>query len=184
MVIAIYGPNQSGRRANLWSEILRVRSWRLGTWVIGGDFNVVRFSDVRKGEDLNVQYRGQFNELIANLGLIEIPMTKYRYTCFSMREEPSMVKLDSVFVSSKWEIKFSLATAHPMRKSTSNHVPIKLDSGEVREKEQNIFSSLKSGGSSMRRYTKSLGKAGCNKQIRKMQLITFVLNFVNCAESS
>lgn len=46
---AVYGPNQSSRWSDLWSEILRVRSLRSGPWVIGGVFNVVKFLDEKNG---------------------------------------------------------------------------------------------------------------------------------------
>lgn len=53
--------------------------------------------------------RRQFNKLIANLGLIKIPMTECQYTWSSMRIKPNMAKLDRVFVSPEWKTKFSFA---------------------------------------------------------------------------
>lgn len=181
--MVVYGLNQSGHQADLWSEILRVRSWRSGPWIIGGDFNIVRFSDERKGRDLNNRDRGKFNELISNLGLIKIPMTEHRYTWSSMRVELSMAKLDRVFVFPEWKTKFSLATMHPMRRPTSDHVPIKLDSGKVK-KRKNESSGLKGGGWSIRRCTNLLDKAGGNEQTRKTQQITSVRNSEDCTKPS
>lgn len=44
----VYGPNRNDRRADLWNEIMMVRLRKLGPWVTGGDFNVVRFSEEKK----------------------------------------------------------------------------------------------------------------------------------------
>lgn len=71
---------------------------RSGPWVLGGDFNVIRFSDERKGGDNNVRDMNHFNDLVANLQLVEIPLTERRFTWTSMIENPSLVRLDRVFV--------------------------------------------------------------------------------------
>lgn len=50
-----------------------------------------------------------------------------------------MAKLDRVFVSSEWETKVSFATVNPIRRPSSDHVLIKLDSGKLRQKKKRIF---------------------------------------------
>lgn len=45
----VYGSNRSDQRVDLWNDFLRVRLENLEPWALGGDFNIVWFSDERKG---------------------------------------------------------------------------------------------------------------------------------------
>ena len=39
----VYGPNSKINRRILWNECLEFRSFALGSWILGGDFNVTHF---------------------------------------------------------------------------------------------------------------------------------------------
>lgn len=49
-------------------------------WVIGGNFNLVRFVEERRGGDTHHTDRQNFNELIDCLDLIDTHMSNQRYT--------------------------------------------------------------------------------------------------------
>lgn len=47
MVTVVYGPNRSEERTELWKEIKEVRSLYDKPWIIGGDFNIIRYGHKR-----------------------------------------------------------------------------------------------------------------------------------------
>jgi hypothetical protein len=49
MYSGVYGPNVDRERGLLWDELAGIRSWWGVPWVVGGDFNVVRFPSERFG---------------------------------------------------------------------------------------------------------------------------------------
>lgn len=65
----IYGPNSPKLRIDMWKEIRRIVEIVKHLWIIGGDFNVVRFVDDRLGGDRNNQKRATSIEVIYDLCL-------------------------------------------------------------------------------------------------------------------
>lgn len=49
VVILVYGPNHSSDNKAFWGELNQVAGLWSHPWVIGGDFNVIRFSHEKKG---------------------------------------------------------------------------------------------------------------------------------------
>lgn len=62
-----------------------------------------------------------------------------------------MAKLDRVLISRDWDNKFNLSYCESIARSTSDHVPICLHSGEEEDQRRKSQLDLKSGGWSMRR---------------------------------
>lgn len=58
----------------LWDEIREISLHNNFHWVIGGDFNVIRYAEECYGWDHNTQDRENFNGIISELGLIKIPL--------------------------------------------------------------------------------------------------------------
>lgn len=94
---------------------------------------MIRYEHERWGGDTNYRDREAFNNMIAGLGLIEIPITDRRFTWSNIRENLSLAKLDKVLVSTEWESKFNLSLCETLPRSTSDHVPICLHLGGIGE---------------------------------------------------
>lgn len=101
------------------------------SWVIGVDFNIVRFSEERLESDTNIGERVLFNELINITKLKEIPLYDRQYTWSNMRDNPSLAKLDRVLISQEWEDRYPLASVASLPRPMSDYVPICLSSGEL-----------------------------------------------------
>lgn len=80
LVTAVYGPNHSEFPKDCREEIGNLRLCHKLSWVIGGDFNIVRFSEERLGDNTNIGERALFNELINRAELKEIPLHDRQYT--------------------------------------------------------------------------------------------------------
>lgn len=50
IISSVYGPNDKGMRANLWSELDFIRCRWSEPWCLGGDWNVTRFPSERVGD--------------------------------------------------------------------------------------------------------------------------------------
>lgn len=106
-----------------------IRGWRNCPWVIGGDFNV-GFFDKQKGGDSNIRDRDEFNDLINEIWIIDVPLREHRYTWLSLREYPSLAKLNRVLILEEWESRFSLASTSTVMRPTLDHILVCLKTGE------------------------------------------------------
>lgn len=94
--------------------------------MLGGDFNVVRFNEERRGGDRNDNERSRFNGTIQQLQLMDLSIADRKYIWSSLHESPSLAKLDRILVSLEWESYFPLARVQLCHCLTSDHVPLKL----------------------------------------------------------
>lgn len=125
IITAIYGPNNRTTKVSLWEEITEIgQRWNL-PWVTG-DFNIVRFTEERGGGDTNVADGNQFNNTIRDLQLMDLLVVDKKYTWSSLRESPSLAKLDRILVSPEWEYHYPLAVVQACHRLTSDHVPLNL----------------------------------------------------------
>ena len=63
------------------------------------DFNYIRYPHNRNRGSGDITRMMQFNEVIHNLALVEIPLKDRKYTWSNMQEAPLLEKLDWVFTS-------------------------------------------------------------------------------------
>lgn len=49
LATSIYGPTGNQRRDRFWNDLDEIRVRWNGLWCVGGDFNVIRFSDEKLG---------------------------------------------------------------------------------------------------------------------------------------
>ena len=71
----------------------------------------------------------QFNEIISDLGLVEIPFSGRNFTWSNMQADPLLVKLDWVFTSSNWTLTFPATFVQPLPSPISDHTPYVLHIG-------------------------------------------------------
>lgn len=67
------------------------------------------------------------------LQLFELLIRERKYTWSSIKESPSLAKLDRILVSTEWDTKFPLTTVRVCYRMKSDHIPLKLNL-EEREK--------------------------------------------------
>ncbi|KAK1291386.1 hypothetical protein QJS10_CPB17g00989 [Acorus calamus] len=70
--------------------------------------------------------------------MIDLPMSNQAYTWSSMREDPSLVKLDRVLVDHEWEAVHPTCSVQGLPRVMSDHSPL-LVSGGCREQRTPIF---------------------------------------------
>lgn len=72
-----------------------------------------------------------FNSIINVFNLREIIMSGGKYTWTNCQEMPTLVKLDRVLMSPKWEDLFPLVAVRKLAKSLSDHNALLLTSGSA-----------------------------------------------------
>ena len=70
-----------------------------------------------------------FNEVISNLGLLEIPLKGRNFTWSNMQSEPLLEQIDWVFTSINWISDFPNTLLLPLARPTSDHIPCKIQIG-------------------------------------------------------
>ncbi|XP_071688689.1 uncharacterized protein [Rutidosis leptorrhynchoides] len=74
VIINVYGPHSDIKKKSMWDELNKIMELNNVAWVVGGDFNEVRFITERRNSNF-IEHRAKlFNEFIDSNKLIEIPM--------------------------------------------------------------------------------------------------------------
>ena len=82
----VYGPTSNKNRELLWEELGAIRVLWREPWCIGGDFNVIRFSNERNREGRISRTMIRFSQIIDELELKDVPL---QGGTFTWREGPT-----------------------------------------------------------------------------------------------
>jgi endonuclease/exonuclease/phosphatase family metal-dependent hydrolase len=93
------------------------------------DFNFYRSLESRNREAGNMHDIITFNEVLSNLGLLEIPLKGRNFTWSNMQHEPLLDQLDWCFTSVNWISDYPNTLILPLAKITSDHVPCAVQIG-------------------------------------------------------
>ncbi|XP_026417107.1 uncharacterized protein LOC113312577 [Papaver somniferum] len=128
MFTAIYAPCASYTEdvKLFWREIEEVRSFWKYPWVIGGDFNEIRFCHERStGSD----YTGgmeRFNRFISKYHLIDLPLIGATYTWTNNQVQSVRSRIDRLLISLSWELEFPNVIQQVLLHPVSDHSHIAL----------------------------------------------------------
>jgi hypothetical protein len=82
-MINVYAP--SGDKTHLWDFLSSFMNSNDGQFIIFGDFSATRFPFERLGSSFNELEAAKFNTFINSNGLIDIPMSGYKFTRISSK---------------------------------------------------------------------------------------------------
>lgn len=125
-LVNVYGPS-SGLERDVFVQWLNDLDIDANdNWIVMGDFNFYRSLENRNkpGGDINDIFI--FNEIISNLGLLEVPLNGRNYTWSNMQDNPLLEQLDWVFISPAWSINFPFTQALALAKHISDHASLKI----------------------------------------------------------
>ena len=97
--------------------------------MIMGDFNFYGSLSDRNKSGGNMNDIMIFNEIISNLGLLEIPLKGRKYTWSNMQDDPLLEQIDWVFTSANWISVYPDTLLLPLTRPTSDHIPCKIQIG-------------------------------------------------------
>jgi exonuclease III len=132
MFTGVYGPNDDRDRRLIWDELVGMRSWWEVPWVVGGDFNMVRFPLERVGSNTFSPAMHDFSDFISVHGLVDMPMSGGNFTWTNNREVSSMSRLDRFLFTSDWDEGFVNICQKRLIRLNSDHFPVLLECGVIR----------------------------------------------------
>ncbi len=122
----VYGPIRNAERRLFWEGLSGICSWWDVPWVVGGDFNIVRFPSERVGSDQTSPAMRDFSDFISSLGLLDIPMEGGNMTWSNSMSRP---RLDRFLFSPSLEDHFSKIIQRHLPRLLSDHFPVLLICG-------------------------------------------------------
>jgi hypothetical protein len=122
-LVVVYGPCQGILRDQFVQWLFNITIPDDELWLFLGDFNFIRSPDNRNlpGGDINDIFL--FNEVIDQLGLLELPIKGRAYTWSNMQQTPLLEQLDWFFTSSNWISVYPNTNVTTMARPMSDHVP-------------------------------------------------------------
>jgi len=127
--IVVYGPAYDEQKPSFLEELeVVMNSWQ-GPLLIGGNFNMVRFSSDKSNGVINHRWSDSFNDWVDKWALIELNTSNKRFT-WTNNQTPILAKIDRIFVSTAWESAFPLVTVKALERLPSDHNPLVLNTGD------------------------------------------------------
>lgn len=135
----VYGPVQYSLRNNFLSEIQSISILGPSAWLICGDFNLIRNRAEKQGPSYNFILSNRFNNLIANLNLIDYHLTDRKFTWARSISSPSKALLDRYLCTTDWFSHFSNSIVTSLPRAFSDHNPIILHTDSLTTTQNKII---------------------------------------------
>jgi hypothetical protein len=137
--VIVYGDVQLCDKEDFLIELGMVCSDLRLPLLIGGDFNILRFSSEKNTIMRSNRWTYMFNSIINTYALREIHLSGDQYTCTNNQADPTLEKLDRFLMNSDWEDLFPLTIVHKLNKDIYDHNPLILDTMENKPKKRYEF---------------------------------------------
>jgi exonuclease III len=131
-LLVVYGAAHDDLKMQFLSELSSFCSKHSEPLVIGGDFNIIRYSFERNKAGGVQRFSGLFNTLINFHELREIVMSGEAFTWSKNQDDPLLEKLDRILISKDWEDIFPHAMVRKLPREVSDHNPLILSSGQYK----------------------------------------------------
>ena len=89
--------------------------------VFGGHFNIVRNMDEKFGVVHNLSTMIHFSQFIDEIGCMDLPLSRGKFTWCNNRKDPSYSRLDRFLISSKFLLVFQNLVQQSLLRSLSDH---------------------------------------------------------------
>ncbi|OAY84432.1 Transposon TX1 uncharacterized 149 kDa protein [Ananas comosus] len=80
-----------------------------------------------------------FSDLIANLAVIDLPISNQNFTWSNMQRAPTLAKLDRFLITTEWDQDFPHCTVSALPRITSDHTPLILNTGGTQSTRRRRF---------------------------------------------
>jgi endonuclease/exonuclease/phosphatase family metal-dependent hydrolase len=124
-LVAVYGAAQEDSKAAFLRKLVNLAKDNPHPILVGGDFNLLRFSFEKSRGRFDNHWPFLFNAVIDSLDLREASMIGRQFTCANNLPEPTYEKLDRIMMDTNWESKFPMVSVRALKRieGLSNHAP-------------------------------------------------------------
>lgn len=130
-LLVVYGAAQEENKLTFLTELSHFCATNNDPMIIGGDFNIIRYSKEKNSRDRVHKHTHVFNSLIHFYELRELIMTGGTFTQSNNQDPPVLEKLDRVLVTRDWENIFPQAIVSRLPREVSDHNPLIVSSGKM-----------------------------------------------------
>jgi hypothetical protein len=127
-LVNIYGAVQEENKDAFLRELASFCAKIKEPYVMGGDFNIMRFSSDKNKFFIPNRFSDIFNTIININDLRELYVSRGKYTWSNNQVNPTLEKLDRILMSREWEKFFPAVLAYKRPREFSNHNPIIMNS--------------------------------------------------------
>ncbi|XP_028074327.1 uncharacterized protein LOC114276707 [Camellia sinensis] len=124
-IVNIYAPNNVVKRRQLWDALGRLKTHYTNPWCVGGDFNEIRYISERNGCSRKNRGMTDFNGLIDQLSLMDLPMLGRSFTWCNAQDGERWSRIDRFLLDSRWLEEYSFKQ-WGLPRNISDHCPILL----------------------------------------------------------
>jgi exonuclease III len=139
-LVTIYGPAQDEKKEKFLTELSNICAKCDLPVIVGGDFNILRFSNEKNKPFCANRYSEMFNWIINSYRLREIALAGGKFTWSNNHAIPTLEKLDRLLMNDKWESLFPLTTLRKRPRLMSDHNPLLLCTEQEQKKKAKHFS--------------------------------------------
>ena len=98
----VYAPTCNMERQKVWWEIGAVRSLFTGPWIVGGDFNIVRYASEKKNCSRTSVHMNEFSDVIEEMELIDPQLEGGEYTWARGSSTEAVSRINRILYSTEW----------------------------------------------------------------------------------
>lgn len=122
----VYGPQSFQDKVEFLDELLNFRDGAAGAWCLCGDFNMILSVEDKNNDRLDRRCMARFRAFINQAHLEEIVLVGRRFTWSNGMDQPTLERLDRVFISADWLAMFPNHFLRPLSSDCSDHSPLLL----------------------------------------------------------
>jgi endonuclease/exonuclease/phosphatase family metal-dependent hydrolase len=140
-LVMVYGPAHDDKKNIFLSELAGICANNKIPTLIGGDFNILRYSFEKNKTFTGNRFTDLFNWIINIYELRDLPLNGGLFTWSNNHSDPTLERLDRVLINPDWEINFPLTNLRKNPRTLSDHNPLILctDFGEKKKQRQFCF---------------------------------------------
>jgi len=132
-------PAHDENKEEFITELSQICHKRSCPMLMGGDFNIMRYSSDKNKPFSPNKYSDLFNWMINTYELRDLNLNGGNYTWSNNQDFPTLERLDRILMSEDWENLFPLSTLKKIPREFSDHNPLLLYTDQERTKSSKPF---------------------------------------------
>ena len=121
-----YGPSDHSGSLPFLQNLRDLPPLIHGSWILLGDFNLVRCAADKNNGQINATLTAAFNDTIQDLNITEVDLFDRLYTWSNKQPFPILARLDRAFTNNSLNLAFPLTSLSTLPRPTSDHTPLLL----------------------------------------------------------
>ncbi|KAF3645754.1 putative COP9 signalosome complex subunit 4-like [Capsicum annuum] len=126
----VYAPSEGAEREETSWEIGAARGLVTGSWILCGDFNIVRHPSEKKNCSRINKGMIDFSDFIEDMELVDIELSGGKYSWKKGDRHITTSRLDKILFFEEWASNFRNISQNLLPRVTSDHSPIMLQCGD------------------------------------------------------